>query len=144
MREDIPIARSTARSRPSLATLAAVACVALLAASGCAGRAWKAALAEDSAAGYHRFLREYPDTAYAESAHERIDFLKLRREPTLASFREFERKYPASELIDSLRDELERLSFEAARAAGSAAAYEQFTRDFPNGALRARADGSAA
>lgn len=119
-------------------------CVGALALSGCAAsRAWKTARAEDSAAAYHRFLRDFPDSEYSVSAQEHLDFVGLRQSPTLAAFREFEAKHPTSNLAGQLHEQLERVSFDAARAAGTARAYRQFATDFPSSGLASRARGNA-
>ena len=110
---------------------------------GCAGSAWNNAQLEDSASSYHRFLRDYPDSEFARAAHERIDYLKLQRAPTLANFREFEEKHPNSRMPESLRAPLQRVTFNAARSLGTAAAYEGVAREFPNGEYAARATGNA-
>lgn len=115
----------------------------LVFATGCAGSAWKRALGEDTAAGYHRFLREYPGSEHADSAQERIDFQQLRRSPTLDAFQSFRDRYPDSQLADGLRSQLEKATFANARAAGTPAAYQRFAQAFPDGEYAARAEGNA-
>jgi hypothetical protein len=112
-------------------------------ATGCANRAWKSALAEDSAVGYHQFLREHPDSKQVAAAHERVDFLKLRRSPTLASFEAFRAKYPESQLVGRLQAQLETATFKATRAAGTPEAYASFASAFPDSPDVARAEGNA-
>ncbi|MEZ4218934.1 MAG: hypothetical protein R3E88_20885 [Myxococcota bacterium] len=142
-RGGLAISRSTTPLAVSARTFFALASLALLAGGCAAGRAWKAALAEDSAAGYHRFLREYPDSDYTDAAREHLDFLALRRAPTLATFREFQTRYPQSGLASALQEQLEQVTFEAARATGSAQAYQEFASEFPSSALAPRAEGNA-
>ena len=115
----------------------------LLSSSACAGRAWKQALLEDSAVGYHRFLREYPESEHVAWARERIDFLEVARSPTLEAFELFEARHPDSTFLKSLRSRREALEFEAALRLGAAHAYEAFLESFPNGDYAARARGNA-
>jgi hypothetical protein len=115
----------------------------LLAATGCAGGAWKRALEEDTPAAYFRFMRDYGDTKYAADARERLDFHKLYRDPTLAGFESFRRRYPESELIEQLYPVLQKPAFEAARAQGTAAAYREYLAGFATGEYAARAEGNA-
>jgi hypothetical protein len=112
--------------------------------TGCAGRAWKSALREDSAAGYYRFMRDHPDSPRAVEAQEHLDFLKLKRDLTLQSFEEFNAKYPNSLLSAEVQSLLEPQAFDAARAAGTVAAYQSFLASFPSGENADRARGNAA
>ena len=123
--------------------LRALLVLALLAATGCAGRAWKQAVAEDTPAGYYRFMRAHSDSGYVDSARERLEFHKLKRHPTLAGFETFRQRYPNSELLAALHPALEKPAFEAARAQGTAAAYRAFLDNFSDGAYVARAEGNA-
>ncbi len=100
--------------------------VALLAATGCVSSAWNRALEEDTPAAYHRFMRDHGESEYAESARERLDFHKLKRNPTLAGFETFKKNHPGSPLISLLHPVLEKPAFEAARAQGTAKAYREF------------------
>lgn len=115
----------------------------LLAISGCAGRDWKNAVAEDTPAAYYRFMREHSDSNYISAAHERLEFHKLKRSPTLAGFDAFRAKYPDSELTDALHPALEKPAFEAAQAQGTAEAYRSFAKKFATGREAARATGNA-
>jgi hypothetical protein len=117
--------------------------LALIALSGCVSSAWNRALEEDTPAAYLRFMRDHGDSKYAESARERLDFHKLKRNPTLAGYEQFRRSYPDSDLFDDLRPVLEEPAFEAARARGTAEAYRKFARSFPGGEYAARAEGDA-
>lgn len=116
---------------------------ALLSMSGCVGRAWDRAVEEDTSAAYYRFMRDHGDSRYADEALERLDFHKLNRNPTLAGFEAFKRKYPGSALIAALHPVLEEPAFEVARAQGTSAAYRKFLGAFPDGALADRAEGNA-
>jgi len=118
--------------------------VALIFASGCAGRAWRQAVAKDTPAAYYRFIRDYGDSRHLDAARERLDFHKLKRNPTLADFELFRKQYPSSRLLESLHSVLEKPAFDAARAQGTPAAYRSFLEAFANGALAARAEGNAA
>jgi len=117
--------------------------IVLLAVTGCAGSAYRRALDEDTPAAYYRFMRAYGESKYADDARERLDFHKLRRNPTLSGFDEFRERYPGSELIVELHPALEQPAFEAARAQGTAAAYRDFLDGFARGSLARRAEGNA-
>ncbi|MEE8166951.1 MAG: hypothetical protein V3T64_15395, partial [Myxococcota bacterium] len=117
--------------------------VALLFASGCAGRAWRQAVAVDTPAAYYRFIRDHGDSSYLDAARERLEFHKLRRNPTLVGFELFRKQYPTSELLEALHPVLEKPAFEAARAQGTSEAYRSFLEAFEYGALAARAEGNA-
>ena len=115
----------------------------LVFATGCAGSAWKQALRKDTAAGYHAFLREHPESEYATAAQERIAFQKLRSSPTLEAFESFREQYPESGLVEGLRGQLEEATFASALATGTPASYERFAEVFPDGEYAARARGNA-
>lgn len=115
----------------------------VLSLGGCVGNAWQQALEEDTPAGYYRFMREHGDSEFADQAREHLDFHKLYREPTLAGYESFRRRYPTSELLPRLHPVLEKPAFEAARATGTAQAYQSFVERFPDGDLAARAEGNA-
>ncbi len=119
-------------------------CAFAMLATGCAGRAWKAALEEDTPASYYRFMRDHPDSPQVAAAQEHLDFHKLKRDLTLQAFAEFNEKYPESELSDELRPRLEPQAFALARAGGTVASYERFLAQFPRGAMKARAEGNLA
>lgn len=133
-----PLASS---ARRSIGLALAFALIATL--GGCVGGAWKQALEEDTPAAYYRFMREHGDSEYADEARERLEFHKLYREPTLAGFEVFRRRYPDSPLIDRLHPALEKPAFEAALASGTARAYRDFLDGFPRGEYAARALGNA-
>ena len=117
--------------------------LALLFTTGCVGGAWKSALEEDSPAAYYRFMRDHGDSKYADEARERLDFHKLYRDPSLAGYAKFQRTYPDSTLLERLHPVLEKPAFDAARAAGTAAAYREFLNGFATGEYGARAEGNA-
>jgi hypothetical protein len=111
--------------------------------AGCAGRAWRAALQEDTAAAYHRYLREYPESGHAADAKAHLAFVRVRSNPTTEAFHEFEKEFAGSPLVDELRPVVEEVFFEQARARGTAAAYRAFLAEFPSGSHAARAEGNA-
>lgn len=115
----------------------------VLATSGCGARAWRHAQALDEPAGYHRFLREHGDSVYAEEARQRLQFARLRADPSYERFLAFRARYPGDARIAELIDLVERSRFDAARSAGSAEGYHAFVEDFPDSPLRARALGNA-
>lgn len=118
--------------------------VLVLLVAGCAGRAWRAALDEDTAAAYHRYLREHPGSGHADEAKARLAFVRVRQNPTPEAFRSFEKEHAGSPLVDELRPLVEDVFFDRARARGSAEGYRAFLADFPSGRHAARAAGNAA
>ena len=115
----------------------------ILALTGCVGGAWKNALEEDTPAAYYRFMREHADSKYADQARERLDFHKLKRNPSLSGFDAFRKKFPGSALIPQLHPALEKPAFEMARAQGTSRAYREFLDGFAGGAFSNRAEGNA-
>lgn len=113
-------------------------------ASGCGGRAWRAAAAEDTAGAYHRYLRANPDSKFADEARMRLAFVRVRSKPSRQGFQEFRNEFPQSPLVDELRPYLEDAFFDQARRQGSAEAYGQFLEDFPRGVHAPRAAGNQA
>lgn len=116
----------------------------LLAMTGCTGVAWNRAVDTDTPAAYYRFMRDHGDSKYADRARERLDFHKLKRNPTMSGFELFRKRYPRSALIAELHPELEQPAFDQARAEGTSAAYRQFLDGFGGGKLTARAEGNIA
>jgi hypothetical protein len=132
------------RIRPSATfCLRAILIAAVLVMTGCVGSAWKGALEEDTPAAYYRFMRDHGDSKYADQARERLDFHKLKRNPTLAGFDAFRKRFPDSELIAAIHPSLEKPAFEVARAQGTAAAYREFLAGFAGGQFESRAEGNA-
>lgn len=117
---------------------------ALVVSLGCAGGAWKQARKQDTLASYHRFLRDHPDSRYADEARMRFEFHQLKRQPSLEGLQAFAETYPDSPLLDELRPVFEEHAFAAARATGTALAYHRFLERFGDGALARRAEGNAA
>jgi hypothetical protein len=111
---------------------------------GCAGRAWRAARAEDTAAAYSRYLREHPDSKYAEVARAHLAFVRVRSRPSTEAFQEFRSQFPGSPLIEDLAPHVEDAFFEQARSLGTAEAYRRFLSEFPESKHVARASGNAA
>jgi hypothetical protein len=123
-----------------LALVLSTTCLAL----GCVGGAFHAAVREDTAAAYHRFLREHPDSSHADEARQRLAFARIRRKPSAEAWDEFAERWPDSPLLPQLRSVVEEAVFERARARGVAAAYREFLEQFGSGALAARARGNLA
>ena len=116
----------------------------LVALFGCAGGPWTEAVEEDSSAGYYRFIRDHPGSSHLEEAKERLEFHKVRRRPTLENLVRFRELYPDSVLLEQVRPLLEKQAFTSARLAGTAEAYRDFVREFPDASLAPRAAGNAA
>lgn len=116
----------------------------VLATGGCAGRAWRAALDEDTAAGYHRFLLEHPDSGYTPDARAHLAFVRVRSKPSKLGFDRFQKRFPESPLVEELRPYVEEVFFRRARLRGSAEGYRDFLDEFPDGRLAARARGNLA
>jgi len=124
-------------------SVSSLLCIALVL-GGCIGLDWKRALETDTPAAYYRFLRDHPDSKFAERAQERLDFHQLQRRPTLAGFDAFRSRWPESDLIAALRPTLEEPAFAVARARGTAEAYRDFAAAFAGGKHEKRAQGNAA
>lgn len=124
--------------------LCLVSALVLLLAGCSADRAWRAAQSEDTGQAYARFLRDHPDSKHRALAQERLEYQKMRREPSLAAYTSFESRYPDSERLTALLSSLEPAYFDRARAIGTPGAYETFLAKFPTGDLRARAEGNRA
>jgi len=134
----------TTRNRDSFVRpLIGLLALATLVLSGCVGTAWKQTLEEDTPAAYYRFMRDHADSEFAGEARERLEFYKLRREPTLIGFDRFRRQYPDSTLTEQLYPALQKPAFEAASAAGTATAYRAFLDGFASGEYAVRAEGNA-
>jgi len=121
-----------------------LALVLVIATSACAGRAWHSALEEDTAAAYHRFLLEHPDSKYSADAKAHLAFVRVRNKPSKRGFERFQKSFPDSALVDELRPYVEEVFFRRARSRGSAQAYRDFLEEFPDGRLAARARGNLA
>ncbi len=111
---------------------------------GCASDPWRSVRVEDTAASYHRYLNQFPDSRHAAEARERIAFLELLRDPSLEGYQRFQADHPQSELVDALRPQMDASAFEVARFAGTPEAYASYLETFPNGEKGARARGNRA
>lgn len=111
--------------------------------AGCAGSAWRKAKTEDTVAAYHGFLREYPDTTFAEEARARLEMARVKQRPSRETFEAFSEKYGTPELIAELRPHLEETFFGEARSLGTAMAFREFIDEFPDGRFARRARGNA-
>jgi hypothetical protein len=121
-------------------SLLAVVFLGLLA---CAGTAWQRVRAEDTAAAYHRFLREHPDSEQAPEARARLALVRLRSKPTADGYDAFRVEFPDASFLPELQAIAERSVFERARASGTAEAYRAFLADFGAGEYAERARGNA-
>ena len=76
--------------------------------AGCsADRAWRAAEAADTGPAYARFLRDHPESRHGIVAQERLQYEKIRSEPSLGAYAEFDERYPESERLPALLTSLE-------------------------------------
>jgi hypothetical protein len=122
----------------------AVGFVSILLTTGCMGGAFDQARREDTAAAYHGYLREHPDSRHADEARQRMALVRLRSKPSAAGWDEFVKEWPQSPLLPRLRPLVEEAVFERARAMGSVKAYRGFLEEFGSGAFAARARGNLA
>ncbi|HEY8152602.1 MAG TPA: hypothetical protein VII72_00580 [Myxococcota bacterium] len=104
---------------------------------------WERVRAEDTAAAYHRFLREHPDSDQAPEARARLALVRLRSKPTAEGYDSFRAEFPDESLLPELQAIAERSVFERARASGTAEAYRAFLADFGAGEYTERARGNA-
>lgn len=109
----------------------------------CAGSAWERVRAEDTAAAYHGFLRDHPNSKLAPQARARLALVRLRSGPTAEGYDAFRAEFPDETLLPELRSIAERSVFERARAIGTAEAYRAFIEDFSAGEYVERARGNA-
>ena len=121
-------------------TILALALIGLLA---CAGTAWERVRAEDTAAAYHGFLRDHPDSEQAPEARARLALVRLRSKPTAEGYDAFRAEFPDEKFLPELQAIAERSVFERARASGTAEAYRAFLADFGGGEYVERARGNA-
>ncbi|MDJ0851490.1 MAG: hypothetical protein QNK04_24200 [Myxococcota bacterium] len=117
---------------------------ALLLTLACAGKSFNAARSQDTAAAYHRFLREYPDSEHAEEAQQRLALARMRTKPTAEGWDDFVERWPGSSVLPDVRPVVEQKVFERARATGTVAAYRAFLEDFADGGFAERARGNLA
>jgi hypothetical protein len=115
---------------------------ALALALGCAGE-WAAVRDADTPAAYRRFLTEHPGSSHAAVARERLAWLQILAEPTLPALERHLAAHPESRYRPETAKLLDSLSFQAARDAGTAPAYEDYLARFPDGAHAAEARASA-
>jgi hypothetical protein len=120
----------------------AVIAFALIGLLGCTGT-WERVRAEDTAAAYHGFLRDHPDSDRASEARARLALVRLRSKPTAEGYDAFRSEFPDEAYLPELRAIAERTVFERARAVGTAEAYRKFLADFDGGELAERARGNA-
>src|SRR4029453_6800897 len=112
--------------------------------ASCAGPSWEQVRAQDTPAGYLRFLDEHPGSKYAAEAQERLAILQFEKAPTLAALDRFRREHANSAALPDLMKRVETGVFESARAEATPNAYARFLEAFPDGALTARAMGNQA
>jgi len=105
---------------------------------------FEAAHAEDTAAAYHRYLREHPDSQYAEEARQRLEFVRIRSKPSVEAYEAFAKRWPQSPLLAELRVLVAEPAFVQARAWGTAQAYHEFLEEFGESPHAQRARGNAA
>ncbi|MBW2415068.1 MAG: hypothetical protein JRG76_11230 [Deltaproteobacteria bacterium] len=123
-----------------LGTTGAVALLAL--ALGCADSSWDAVRKRDTVAAYNQFLREHPNSSFADEAEQRLELRRIKTIPSIQGYETFVSKFPDSALIPELRAFIEPRFFERARAENSPDAYRQFLAMYPNGELYDKAVGN--
>lgn len=111
-------------------------------ATGCVNGSWQGAKKKETVGYYHQFLRDHPNSRFADEARERMAFLRVKSLPTLKGYEEFESVYPESTLTTELQGVVEPLYFEAARNENTEAAYQQFIKRYPAGEHNVRAQGN--
>jgi hypothetical protein len=123
-----------------------LALVVLLASTAlaCAGRGFEAARAQDTAAAYHRYLREHPNSRHAEEARQRLEFVRIRSKPSEEAYDAFAKRWPQSPLLPELRVLVAEPAFARARARGTLGAYREFLEKFEESPQAKRARGNAA
>jgi hypothetical protein len=112
--------------------------------SGCMETSWAAARRSDTVAAYNQFIRDHPESRFVDDAKERMDYLRVKTFQTVEVYEEFARRHPKSELLPELQATVEPLFFERARRANTPRAYTEFLGLYPDGRLRAKAEGNQA
>lgn len=112
--------------------------------SGCMETSWAAARRTDTVASYNQFIRDHPESRFVGDAQERMDYLRVKTFQTIEVYEEFERRHPKSELLAELQGTVEPLFFERARRANTPRSYTEFLSLYPDGQLRAKAEGNQA
>ncbi|MFZ5468474.1 MAG: HEAT repeat domain-containing protein [Myxococcota bacterium] len=110
---------------------------------GCRASGYRAAMQEDSAEGYRRFLRAHPDDDDAPSAQARLaelEFEAAAKVHTVVAYKRFLEEFPEATEARAARARLEGLRFNTAKETGTAQALRQFISDHPDGAHRQEAD----
>ena len=131
------------RKQACISALGLVA-LAVLFGSGCMETSWAAARRSDTVASYNQFIRDHPDSRFIEQAKERMDYLRVKTFQTVEVYEEFSRRHPKSELLPELQETVEPLFFERARRSNTPRAYSEFLTLYPDGKLRAKAEGNQA
>ena len=116
----------------NLRTAGAVALVATLFIS-CADSSWEAVRRRDSVAAYNQFLRDHPNSSYADEARQRLEFRRIRTIPSVHGYENFLAQFPNSPLRPELKAFIEPKFFERARAANTGDGYRQFLALYPSG-----------
>jgi hypothetical protein len=111
---------------------------------GCADTSWEGTQKANTVAAYTRFLRDNPESQHASVAEQRIAFLRVMSRLSIPGYEQFAAAHPQSPDLPELKAAMEPLFFDRARDTNTAAAYEAFLADYPNGELAARARGNLA
>lgn len=125
----------------NLGTATAVALAATLLIS-CADSSWEAVRRRDTVAGYNQFLRDHPNSSYADEARQRLEFRRIRTIPSIHGYENFLAQFPDSKLLPELKEFIEPKFFERARAINTTDGYRQFLALYPAGEYYDRALGN--
>ena len=104
---------------------------------------WERVRAEDTAAAYHRFLRDHADSDQAPEARARLALVRLRSKPTAEGYDAFRAEFPDERYLPELQGIAQQVVFERVRAIGTADAYRSFLAEFTAGPYAERARGNA-
>lgn len=125
----------------NLRTAGAVALAAALFVS-CADSSWEAVRKRDTVAAYNQFLRDHPNSAYADEARQRLEFRRIRTIPSIHGYENFMAQFPNSPLLPELKEFIEPKFFERARGINTPEAYREFLALYPSGEYYDRAFGN--
>jgi hypothetical protein len=109
---------------------------------GCADSSWDAVRNRDTVAAYNQFLRDHPNSGYADEARQRLEFRRIRTIPSIHGYENFLAQFPNSSLRPELKAFIEPKFFERARSTNTGDAYRQFLALYPSGESYDRALGN--
>ncbi len=105
-------------------------------ATGCSQQKnkWELTKKHNTIREYERFISQYPESAYADSARKSI-YKIIKTEDTIKGYERFISLYPKYRYADSLRNSINNLRYKIARSENNVPAFENFLTFVPDGPL---------